>query len=141
MIVIMETIIDTDLDTGQPISRGVTIWISDGGATAYIHQIGNLPLVGNLQTILNAYEAAIWIDAVAAGRVATPAETAKAERIQWFTDNPGATVIYTATKADLEAGINALVDAIVPSATGANRTKLKRLLMAGALFDREQVVG
>lgn len=139
-IVILKTVVDNDMDTGLPISRGVTLWISDG-TTNYITQRGNLPLTGDLLPGLLADEAQIWLDAVAGGQSATAVETADADLEQWLIDNPAARAIFDLTKTQAESEINALVDAIIPSATNTNRTKLKRLLMGNTLVSRLSVAG
>jgi len=138
MIVILDTWIDNDLVTSEPASRGVLIWITDN-ITNYVHTRGNLPLEGDLLSILQANEAAIWLDAVAVGDLATAAQTAKAERLQWLIDNPGAKQIFTLSKVALETEINDTVDIVFAGQTAANRTKIKRLWMCGALLDREQI--
>lgn len=140
MIVILETVIDNDMNTGEPSSRGVTIWISDG-TTNYITQRGNLTLTGDLLPGLLADEANIWNDAVAGGQVATAKETATSDRLIFLTANPGAKAIFDLSAADVETQVAALVDAIIPAATAANRTKLKRVLTVGILVNRESVAG
>ncbi len=141
MIVILEERIDNNPDTFEPEFRGVTLWISDG-ATHYITQRGNLPLTGDLLPDLQANEAQIWLDAVAGGQLATPAETAKADLEQWLIDNPNARAIFDLSYAQAEIEINALVDALFPPATGVsgpNKTKLKRLLTGNTLVSRLSV--
>jgi hypothetical protein len=139
-IVIMETRIDSGALQGVPDTRGVTLWISDG-ADNYITQRGGLPLTGDLLPQLQADEANIWIDAVAGGQVATAKENAKADRLIYMTNNPNAKAIFELSAADVETQVNALVDAIIPAATAANRTKLKRVLAVGILVNRESVAG
>jgi hypothetical protein len=139
-IVIFEERIENSPVTFEPEFRGVTLWITDG-VTNYITQRGNLPLAGDLLPALLADEAQIWLDAVAGGLLATPKENAKADRLIWLAANPGAKAIFTLTSAALEAEIIALVDAIIPAATAANRTKLKRLLQGVTLVSRESVAG
>lgn len=47
---------------------------------------------------------------------------------QWFNDNPNAKLIWSMTVAEVVAEIDSLIDALFPSATAGNRTKLKLLL-------------
>lgn len=82
----------------------------------------------------NAPAEQLVLDGLKAGKVA-----ADGESVTWFTANSGALALFNLPLATLETELNALVDAIVPLATAANRTKLKRLLMAGAVLDRAQV--
>ena len=74
------------------------------------------------------------LDGLAAGKIA-----AQSEAETWFAANPGALALFNLPLATLEAEANTLVDALFPSATSPNKTKLKRLLMAGAVLDRSQV--
>lgn len=142
-IVVLETRLDSGAMTGGPDTRGVIIWISDG-TTNYITQRGNLPLTGDLLPALLADEAQIWLDAVTGGQLATPKETATADRLIFQTANPGAKAIFDLSAADVETQVNALVEALFPAATGvstANKTKLKRVLTVGILVNRESVAG
>jgi hypothetical protein len=139
-IVILDTRIDSGALQGVPDTRGVTLWISDG-ADNYITQRGGLPLTGDLLPALVADEANIWADAVAGGLLATAKENAKADRLLYLTANPGAMAIFDLSLADVESNVSALVDAIIPAATAANRTKLKRVLAVGILVNRESVAG
>ena len=121
-------------------SRAVTLWITDG-TDNYITQRGGLPMTGDLMPALLADEVAIWAEAVAGGQVATAKENAKADRLIFLTANAGAMAIFDLSLADVETNVNALVDAIIPTATAANRTKLKRVLTVGILVNRESVAG
>lgn len=56
------------LDNGAPISRTVTISISDG-QNAFIWFKGGLPLIGDLQPILDSQESELWQAASAAGQL------------------------------------------------------------------------
>lgn len=80
------------------------------------------------------------IDEVVAGYYAAQQVlVAQSEAEVWFDANAGALGLLNLPMATLEGEVAALVDVLVPSATAANRTKLKRLLMAGAVLDRSQV--
>lgn len=68
MIEIIEITTLIDTETGQAVSRAVQIVISQNG-TAYLWNIGGLPLIGDLQAILDAREAELWAVASAAGRM------------------------------------------------------------------------
>lgn len=139
-IVILEERIDSGAMQGIPDTRGATLWVSDG-TTHYITQRGNLPLTGDLLPALLSDEANIFSDAVAGGQLATKAETAKADRLIFLAANPGAKAIFDLSAADVETQVAALVDAIIPAATAANKTKLKRVLTVGILVNRESVAG
>lgn len=133
-------IFDWHLMTGEPNHRTATIYITNG-TTPYMYVKGGLDESGDLQTLLNGIEAELYAAAVASGTVPTPKEQAKADRLIWLAGNPSAKQIFTLSSVALEAEITALVDAIIPTATAANRTKLKRLLMGNALVSRESVAG
>lgn len=64
---------------------------------------------------------------------------AQSESEVWFGANAGALALFNLPMATLESEVAALCDALFPSATASNKTKLKRLLMAGAVLDRAQV--
>lgn len=130
-IEILETRTENDFQTGQPVSRWVRIAI-DGWDLPK----GGLPLAGNLQTILNAQEAELL--AIAQARNIPVPEDIKARSgaKQWFIDNPNAMQIFTLSIADLQTEIYTLVDAIIPTATAGNRTRLKLLLMGLAVAVR-----
>lgn len=139
-IVITKETIDTD-ENANPVSRTAFFYIANNG-TAYMYAAGGLPLTGDLQAILVAQEAALFAEASTNGQPATAGERALVDRLLWLAANSGAKLIFTTDIATLETAINAMVENIcVASATAANKTRLKRLLMAGALLDREQVVG
>ena len=78
-------------------------------------------------------ELAAW-EALEVGKIA-----AQSEAEVWFAANPGALALFNLAMGTLESEVNALIDAIIPLATASNRTKLKRLLMVGAVLDRSQV--
>jgi len=79
---------------------------------------------------------------VALGNTADPADVPTAEQLAeeqaikdapigaraWFDANPNAKLIWSMSVTDLAAEIVTLVDALFPSATAGNRTKLKLLL-------------
>lgn len=65
-IEILETTITQD-EGGIDASRSVTISITDG-ATTYLWYVGSLPLVGDLQPVLDAREAKLFAAASAKGR-------------------------------------------------------------------------
>lgn len=69
MIEILETKIENDINTGQPVKRSVEAIITSG-PSSYLLSIGGLPLTGNLQAILDAREAEFWTQAEAGGRPA-----------------------------------------------------------------------
>jgi hypothetical protein len=143
MIVIFSQLTVNDSDTGLPVSRTANIYLTDG-SSAFMYNIGGLPLEGDLQTVLNGMEAELWAAAVTEGRLPTPKEAAKADRLIYLTANPGSKQIFTLSLADVELQVGALVDALFPPATGvsaANKTKLKRILTVGILVNRESVAG
>lgn len=59
MIEILDTITFSDPITNEPMSRSVYIAITQAGQTLE-WSVGGLPLVGNLQTILDARESELW---------------------------------------------------------------------------------
>lgn len=79
---------------------------------------------------------------VALGNTADPADQPTVEQVAeeaaiadapittraWFAANPSAKLIWSMSVVDLATEIDTLVDALFPSATAANRTKLKLLL-------------
>lgn len=69
MIEIIQTITEFNMDTGQPSSRACLIIASNGGGQAFMLDVGNLPLEGDLQAVLNGREAELFAAAQAAGRV------------------------------------------------------------------------
>lgn len=137
MIIIFSSQILTFTD---PPTRTAYFYITDGAA-AYMHTEGSLSAEGDLQAVLNGMEGALFSAAAANGILPTPKEQAKADRLIWLAANPSAKQIFTLSSVALEAEIVALVDAIIPTATAANRTKLKRLLTGSALVSRESVAG
>lgn len=137
-IAILETRIDNDPVTFEPAFRGVTVWVSDGTAN-YITQRGNLPLTGDLMTILNADSSQIWTDAVAGGLVATAEENAVAAMEAYMIANPNARLLLTTTPLDLKTQIDALVVALFPTATVGNQNKTKWLWNMVALVARMSV--
>lgn len=119
------------------------IWITNG-VTPYMYLKGGLDEVADqaaLQTLLNGMESTLYAEAVASGTVPTAKEQAKADRLVWLAANPNAKALFTLTSAALETEINNTIDAVIPLATAANRTKMKRLLMGVALVSRESVAG
>jgi hypothetical protein len=140
MIVIFSWVTVTDPSSGQPLERAANIYITDGAST-YMSNVGAIPLDGDLQTILDGMEAELWTTAVAEGRLPTPKEAAKADRLVYLAANPGSKQIFTLSLADVQTQVDALVDGLVPLATAANRTKLKRVLTVGILVNRESVAG
>lgn len=137
------TILNVQLIKGQegaPDTRFAQILITDG-VTNYILGVGGLPLNGNLQPILDANAAQLWIDAVANNFLATDADLSLADGINWFNDNPATKQLFTLSLTDLETvQINPLVDALFPSASAANRTKTKKLWMALSVVARINVL-
>jgi hypothetical protein len=140
MIVILKTTIKLDPFTQQPASRAVSIFITDD-TDAYTYDVGGLPLTGDLQAILDGMEADLWPEAQANGVIATPKDYAKVDRLVYLVQNPGAKAIFDLDSAEMQTQVNALVDAIIPAASAANRTKLKRVLAVGILVNRESVAG
>lgn len=67
MIEILNTQITTNLEN-QPFARHADIIITSG-PNSYLYGVGGLPLTGNLQTILEAREAELFVEAQAAGKV------------------------------------------------------------------------
>lgn len=138
-IVITKTTINTD-ENGNPQNRTAFFYITDN-VDAYMYAAGGLSLEGDLQAILEAQEVSLFAEAALNGTIPTEADLALVDRLVWLTANPNAKLIFTTTSAELETAINAMVDNIViATASNANKTRLKRLLMMGALLDREQVV-
>lgn len=121
-------------------SRTAKIYITNG-TTAYVYVKGGLSDAGDLQALLNSMEAELYSEAAASGTVPTAKEQAKADRLIFLAANPGAKQIFDLSPADVETQVAALVDAIIPAATAANRTKLKRVLTVGILVNRESVAG
>lgn len=66
-IEILETRVSND-STGQPVTRHADIIITSG-PNSYLWSVGDLPLTGDLQAILDAREAELWASAEAGGRV------------------------------------------------------------------------
>lgn len=139
-IIIFSEVIQNDPFTGQPMSRSANFYITDG-TTAYMYSAGGLSLEGSLQTILNGMESELFTEAQASETLPTPKERAKADRLIYLAANPGSKAIFDLSLADVETQVGALVDAIIPAATAANRTKLKRVLTVGILVNRESVAG
>lgn len=67
MIEILDTTVTYDPTTNDPISRSVSIAITQSGQTFKWH-VGGLPLTGNLQSILDINEAELWSAAQAQGK-------------------------------------------------------------------------
>jgi hypothetical protein len=139
MIIIFHSTIITEPLTGE-VSRAAFIYITDG-QTSYVLDVAQLPAEGDLQAILDAQEAQLWLDAVSVGNIATPSQNAQAEFLLYLINNPNAKQIFDLSAGGLVTEINAFVDRIIPSATNADRTRLKRLLAVGALRDRVDVAG
>lgn len=114
-------------------ARQVTIILTTNG-NSYLWNVGGLPLVGNLQTILEGREAELLAAILAAGMVANVAEI-EVERTPgavraWFTANPSAKLIWSMTVAEVVAEIASLVDTSFSGLPPATRTKWKLLLTA-----------
>jgi hypothetical protein len=139
MIIILRSTIDNDL-TGQPASRGAYFYIESSGE-AYMHMVGNLPLTGGLQAILEANEAQHFTDAQTNGILPTPKEKAIAEAIVWFQGNPATKQIFTLTPAELETQVGALVDALYPGIAASTRNQEKKVRMAQLMAIRVSVRG
>lgn len=85
--------------------------------------------------------------AESAANTPTLEETARLEAIReapnnartWFEAHSNARAIFSLSVVDLEAEIGSLVDALFPSATAGNRTRLKLLLTALTLAVRVMV--
>src|SRR6185503_4401886 len=118
-------IFNSETDPFNPPLRIAYIWITDGANPYMLRKIG-LTDAGDLQTVLNGMEAELYTEAAAGGQLPTAKERAKADRLIYLAANPGAKAIFDLSLADVETQVNALVDAIIPAATAANRTKLKR---------------
>ena len=106
----------------------------------YTLNVGALPLTGDLQPVLDNQSAQLWIDAVNTNTLATDVELAIAAGIDWFNTNPNTKILFTNSIASLETEINTLVDVLFPSASAANKTKLKKMLTAYAVAIRISVV-
>lgn len=135
-ITILKKVIDNDLNTGLPASRGVTIHIDDG-ATAYVMEVGNLALTGNLQTILNGMEGDLWTEVQQSGVLATPTENEIAGAILWYISAPGTkAAVFDKTVAQEVIDITALIAASFPVASAAVKAGWLQLLMSGLLDTR-----
>ena len=136
MIIILESVINNDMNTGLPASRGTTIYITDN-VTAYVMQVGNLALVGNLHTILNAMETDLWALVQINGTLATATDSAIVEAIQVYIANPGMKAdVFDKSIAQETTDITALVAASFPLASVAVKTGWFRLLMSSLLDTR-----
>lgn len=140
MIVVLDSRIDKDIDTGLPVSRGAYTYITNNGE-AYVHTVGNLPLEGSLQTILEANEAQHFADAQANGILPTAKEKAIAEAKVWFKANPNTKQIYTLPVDQLEAQVGTLVDALFPGIAAGTRNQEKKVRMAQLMAVRVAVRG
>jgi hypothetical protein len=138
-IAILKITIDNDPQTFEPVSRAAYIYISNNGS-AFMHTVSPLPLTGDIQTILNADEPALFTSAQTGGILPTAREKAEAERLIWLTANPNAKLIFSATPAALEASIVETVDILFSGKPALDRTKMKRLLMGLSLVAREAVL-
>lgn len=136
MIIIMKKTITLDPITNQPVSRAVSIYITDG-ATAYTYDVGGLALTGNLQTILNGMEADLWPEAVGSGAVATETDREIVNAIQWYIANPGTkAAVFDKTVAQEAIDITAMINASFPTASAAVKAGWLQLLMSSLLDTR-----
>lgn len=136
MIVILKHVLDSGAVVGVPDTRGVTIWISDG-TTAYVMQVGNLALTGNLQTIMNGMETDLWTMVTTNGVLATATENEIASAIQWYVANPGTKVaVFDKTITQENTDITALIAASFPTASAAVKAGWLQLLMSSLLDTR-----
>lgn len=134
IVIITKPVIQPNFETGQPESRSMKIYITDN-VTAYTYNVGGQLLVGNLQTILNAMELQLWIEAQANGQVATSTDIAIVEAIQWYVANVGAKAdVLDKSSAQLVIDINAMVETSFPTMSTAIKTGWKRTLLS-SLFD------
>lgn len=123
----------------DPPTRSARILVANGNN--YILTVNGLPETGGLRPILDAQLEQLWADAVTVNQLATEAEIALANGINWYNANPGTKILFTTTTADLETQINTLVDAVMPTASAANRTKVKKFWTALAVAVRVSVQG
>lgn len=66
-IEILQTTIENDPTTMQPGNRAASV-IASNGTLSFMLEVGNLPLTGNLQTILDARDAELFASAQARGQ-------------------------------------------------------------------------
>lgn len=136
----MIIIFDWHVMNNDPITRTATIYITNG-TTPYIYMKGGLDESGDLQVLLDGMETELYAAAVASGTVPTPKEQAKADRLIYLVNNPGAKQIFELSSADMEVAVNALVDVLFAGKLASDRTKMKRILAVGILVNRESVAG
>lgn len=126
---------------GGEATKNVSVLITNNGdPNKYILSVGGLPMEGNLQPILDAQADQLWNEAVNTNVIAGEVELALAAGIDWFNANPATKILFTNSIASLETEINTLVDAVIPSASAANRTKMKKMLVAFAVAIRISVI-
>lgn len=133
-IEILETRVVND-PAGQPTTHHADIIITSG-PNSYLLGVGGLPLTGDLQAILDAREGELWTSAEAMGRAVPSGTQMQSGARAWFAANSGALALFDLSISELETEINNLVDALLPLATAANRTKQKRLLTGLAIAVR-----
>lgn len=121
-------------------SRTAKIYITDG-TDAYVYVKGGLSDAGDLQALLNSMEAELYAEAAASGTVPTAKEQAKADRLIYLEENPGAKAIFDLSTADAQAQVSTLVDVLFSGKPAADRTKMKRILDVSILVNRESVAG
>jgi hypothetical protein len=135
-IQIIKVTILSDPETGQPASRTADFIIASGGPF-YRWSRGGLPLVGNVQTMLEAEEAQLWQEASASGRLATKYDISLADARAWYVANPGAkAAVFDKTVDQLNTDITNLINASFPSLGATAKTAWVHTLMSGLLSTR-----
>ena len=119
--------------------RTAYVLISDGTTTYSLH-VGNLPIDGSLQDILEAQAADLWPVAVATNHAPTVIELSLADGLQWFLANPGTQGIFTGAIVEIETWVGNRVDLLFPSATPANKNPFKKFLTALAVAERINMI-
>jgi len=125
----------TDPDTGEPLSRAVTFYISNNGE-AYIYNRGGLPLEGNVQTMLEAEEAELFLAAQANGVLPTATQIEIVGAILYYQANPGMkAAVFDKSITQTALDVTALVNSI--SGLGvAQKAGLVQILMSSLLDTR-----
>lgn len=135
-IKIIKITINND-EQGNPEGRTAQFIINNGADPWYWYAMGGMPLEGAILPVLEAQEAALYTEAAANGQLATDEEKQQAFSRAWFTANSGAvTAIFGNGVETLDTGVAALMTALFPTATAAQRNQMRWALMAGLLTCR-----
>lgn len=136
-ILIIRITIDKDPITEEPSGRTAHFIIDNDDEVWYWYAYGGLPLTGGVLAILEAEEATLYAAAVAGGRLATAEEIQQAYSRAWFAANSGAAAAIFGNGVDtLDTGVAALMTALFPGATTAQRNQMRWAIMAGLLTCR-----